>query len=334
MSTNLSKDPQINPLLGPNGQTGYFMKKYSINDKCGPEEWNNTLGRYKEDECVFESDGVRRTAAGGFGLGADIIKTRKEDKRLQAWGGCFKTLDTPVVKKNKYGETYNVNEVLVDGADTPDKCTQPNHRWDPNYLRKGVGKDAFNTKTMSDVLGEINNGRMSDIDIVSNVKHTRRGDVLMQKDNQETAVKGLVEETSLSTIFLSEVNTNIIQQTIRYKVNERVHIIVDYQSPEALYIVMRSIMLQHGNFRVMSKDLAEEIRKLNLSVVKYCVNEVSSNVLQYQGYIKDIEKLPNPMDRPHPTDADFKGRNRAYDMTRHIAPISTDGFQARHTIKR
>jgi len=330
MSTNLSKDPQINPLLGPNGKTGYFMKKYSINDKCGPEEWNNTLGRYKEDECVFESDGVRRTAAGGFGLGADIIKTRKEDKRLQAWGGCFKTLDTPIVKTNKYGETYNVNEVLVDGVDTPDKCAQPNLRWNPDYLRKGVGKDAFDKKTLGSVLGKINNGRVADAKEISNVVHTRRGDVLMQQDNQETAVKGIVEETALSTIFFSTINTDIIQQTMRYKVYEKTSMVVHQQSPEALYTVMRSILLQHGNFGVGSSDLAHEIRKLNSLVVRYCVKEVSSNVLQYKGYVKDLENLPTPRDRPHPTDADFKGRNRAYDMTRHIAPVTTGGFQSRH----
>ncbi|MBT7554878.1 MAG: hypothetical protein HN599_06285, partial [Flavobacteriaceae bacterium] len=45
-------------------------------------------------------------------------------------------------------------------------------------------------------------------------------------------------------------------------------------------------------------DLAEEIRALNSRVVEYCADNISSNVQQYIGYIKDLEKLPVPMDRP------------------------------------
>jgi len=170
--------------------------------------------------------------------------------------------------------------------------------------------------TLSDVLGRINNGRVSDANITSNVTHTSRGEVLMEHDNQKTSVKGIVDETALSTIFFSEVNTNIIQQTMRYKVYEKTNEVVHQQSPEALYIVMRSILLQHGNFRVDSINLALEIRKLNFLVVKYCVNEVSSNVLQYKGYINDLEKLPTPMDRPDYND--HGSRNRTFNMSNHI----------------
>ena len=40
-------------------------------------------------------------------------------------------------------------------------------------------------------------------------------------------------------------------------------------------------------------SLLNEIHYLNKLVVKYCGKEVGSNVLQYQGYIKDLE---NPDD--------------------------------------
>ena len=80
---------------------------------------------------------------------------------------------------------------------------------------------------------------------------------------------------------------------------------------------MRSVLLQHGNFKVSSKDVLSEIQKLNQHVVIYCVNEVSSNVRQYKGYLKDLEKLPTPIDRPSYNDSG--SRNRTYDMSKHIA---------------
>ena len=93
-------------------------------------------------------------------------------------------------------------------------------------------------------------------------------------------------------------NTDIIQQTIRYKVFENTDKVISNQSSNTLFIIMRSMMLQYGNFRVSVEGLNDEIRELNKKVVDYCTENITSNLLQYLGYIKDIEKLPTPMDRP------------------------------------
>ena len=61
---------------------------------------------------------------------------------------------------------------------------------------------------------------------------------------------------------------------------------------------MRSILLQYGNFRTDQHKLVDEIQLLNKLVIDYCGKEVGSKVLQYQGYIKDLEHLPVPIDRP------------------------------------
>jgi hypothetical protein len=188
---------------------------------------------------------------------------------------------------------------------------------DNNYDVKGGlnVEDEFKTKTMSDVLGDINNGRVPDVDIFDNVTLTSKGDVTMEQDNQTTAIKGIVEETALSTIYLSEQNTKVLHDTIRYEVYKMTNIVVDYQSDKDLYIIMRSILLQHGNFKVSGQDLLYEIHKLNKLVVSYSAKEVASNVLQYKGYISDLENLPIPVDRPSFTERtrmeplDFSSRN-------------------------
>ena len=183
-------------------------------------------------------------------------------------------------------------------------------------------KDDTNN-AMDDLLGsdKFNNGRVPDVSMVENVVKTAQGDIIIRNDTRELGVKGIVEETVLSDTFFSEMNTKVIQDTIRYRVYKNTDFIVDYQSPQELFIIMRSILLQHANFKIGQRELIQEIKKLNKLVVDYSVKEVSSNVTQYQGYLNDIKKLPTPLDRPS---FDPATGNRSYDMSNHIgiAPSS------------
>lgn len=159
--------------------------------------------------------------------------------------------------------------------------------------------DGDSSTPLSGMIDTVNNGRVSDITVI-NDKFTDLGDadITINKDNSQTAIKGIVENTALSDIYLSDMNLNIIQQTIRYNVYNATNKVVSDQSENELYIIMRSILLQYANFRVSDTYLINEIRDLNKKVVEYCSNNVISNVQQYLGYIKDIEKLPTPMDPP------------------------------------
>ena len=181
---------------------------------------------------------------------------------------------------------------------------------------------------MDQILGDLNNGRVADINIFDNVAKDTRKDVIMSQNNAEIAVKGIVEETALSKYFFSNENTDALQQTIRYRVYQKTNEVVDYQSSNELYIIMRSVLLQHGNFKVSSTDILNEILKLNERVEVYAVNEVASNVVQYKGYLRDVERLPVPMDRPRYDDNG--SRNRTYDLSHHISPIAGEGWQSRH----
>ena len=153
----------------------------------------------------------------------------------------------------------------------------------------------------SDSLGSqidiVNNGRVGNISVINDTIQ-KPDDMLINKDNKVNSIKGIIEDTSLNDIFFSDMNTDIIQQTIRYKVFENTDKVISNQSSNTLFIIMRSMMLQYGNFRVSVEGLNDEIRELNKKVVDYCTENITSNLLQYLGYIKDIEKLPTPMDRP------------------------------------
>ena len=152
--------------------------------------------------------------------------------------------------------------------------------------------------SMGKRIDAVNNGRVGNVDVVNNQFTGKEADIVINRDNRETSIKGIVETTALSDLFFSEMNQEALQKSIRYKVNEATGQIISEQSKNSLYIVMRSILLQYANFRVSTENIVEEIRDLNQRVIDYCAENVSSNVQQYLGYVKDLEKLPTPMDHP------------------------------------
>lgn len=188
-------------------------------------------------------------------------------------------------------------------------------------LKKGDWAGDINdtNNAMDDLLksDKFNNGRVPDVSMVENVTKTADGDIVILNDNKQTGVKGIVEETELSNIFLSDMNTKVIQDTLRYKVYKQTKMVVDYQSSQELFIVMRSVLLQHANFKIAQKNLVKEIKRLNKLVVDYASHEVSSNVKQFNVYINDIQNLPEPNARPGFSDSG--SRNRSQDMSAHIA---------------
>ena len=151
--------------------------------------------------------------------------------------------------------------------------------------------------SMGERIDVVNNGRLGNINVVQ-TSLPEGGDIVINKDNQETSIKGIVEKTALSDIFFSDMNMDVIHKSIRYGVNQNTGKIIAKQDNNTIYIIMRSILLQYANFRVSVADLAEETRSLNQRVIDYCVSNISSNVQQYIGYISDLEKLPTPMDHP------------------------------------
>jgi len=147
------------------------------------------------------------------------------------------------------------------------------------------------------LMSEINNGRMHDIDKSIGDEIIKSETIII--DTQSTdAVKGILEENNLTRLFFSPQNIEAIQSMIRFYVHKLTDgQIVSKQSPDELFVIMRSIILQYGNF--MSSGIIAEIKRLNSKVVNICVEKVSIEVDQYNHYIDDLQKLPTPLENPH-----------------------------------
>ena len=187
----------------------------------------------------------------------------------------------------------------------------------PGLINQSMNGDMNNIETVgidtvTDAVSGMNNGLLHDVHLVQTKDiNMVPGESPMFVNFQDDAIKGIHEETGLSELYFSKENMEILQSAIRYEVNQITGKIIDKQSPTELSIVMRSIYLQNGNPMVSSNSIKKEVVKLNSMVIDYCSEQISTQVLQYQGYIQKLTTLPVPIERPQQVDRN----NFTYDIS-------------------
>lgn len=139
--------------------------------------------------------------------------------------------------------------------------------------------------------GRVNILKTANIDIPS----YQRTQVDNQKYYSEALVGGF-DPTPVSNLFFSCNNIDVLQDGIRYAVHKRTNgkYTIGRQSDHDLKIVMRSMYLQYG--RNLPNNVVEQVRELNGKVLEWTVNEVLSNLKQYEVYRKDASTMPNVME--------------------------------------
>ena len=151
-------------------------------------------------------------------------------------------------------------------------------RYKSDFLAENQSRTAGDPFDM--MVDRVNNGRMGDVKNVENINVPEGTDIIINKDNSDSSIKGILEENSLNSLFFSEMNVKAIQDTLRYRVYKNTDQVISEQSSNDIFIIMRSIMLQYANFRVGVENIVDEIRRLNSKVLDYAVENVSSNVKQ------------------------------------------------------
>ena len=190
-----------------------------------------------------------------------------------------------------------------------------NSQFLPGMVNQNRGEEDVNLlgiTTVTDAVSNMNNGLLHDVQLVQTKDiNMVPGELPMFMNFKENAVKGIHEETGLSEVYFSTQNIAVLQAAIRYEVQQKTGKIIDKQSVSELSVVMRSIYLQYGNPMVSSDNIKDEIVKLNTRVIDYCAEEISTQVLQYQGYIQKLTTLPVPIERPQQVDRN----NFTYDIS-------------------
>ena len=186
--------------------------------------------------------------------------------------------------------------------------------WEETHMNqlessKRGGINDFDSNHSIDIAtGLINNGIMRDVGNRVNDTMLKQEMIILNTDSID-AVKGIIEETNVSRIFFSQKNIDVIQNTIRYYVHKISGELISNQSHEQLFIIMRSIALQFGNF--VTNNPIIEVKRLNKKVIDKCVNNIFTELKQYMGYVDDLTRLHVPLDNPH-----YANKNNfTYDMS-------------------
>ena len=104
--------------------------------------------------------------------------------------------------------------------------------------------------------------------------------------------------TELPNIFYSDENITLINKKLIVAVykNTNGEIKIKPQSSEQLLIVMRYVFIEYA--RHLPYDIKGQINELNCRVVSEILPNVITNAQQHIGYLKDIEKIREPLPLP------------------------------------
>lgn len=122
---------------------------------------------------------------------------------------------------------------------------------------------------------------------------------------------GIWDETTLSTVFFSQKNIDMVQNGIRsgvYTMSNGQYTIAP-QDCDSLKVIMRSIFLQHATN--LETDVTGQIYQLNKMVLDYCIKHVYSEAQSYMKYLRDVSTIAIP---PAPPVMSSTNDRRTYKM--------------------
>jgi hypothetical protein len=187
-----------------------------------------------------------------------------------------------------------------------------NRQWGEEGLEKRVG---YKKEKGDKLENHMVNGRVDGVGVnyIPSFHSNQDNEQSIYNNFASESVKGNFDQTELSRFYFSEQNVTNLQMRIRervYKLSQSKYKI-DNQSENALKTVMRSYFLQYKIST--TKKIIIQINEINTEVIKWCADEIYSNLLQYQKYKKDISSLATNIARPF--NVSIKGANASFDLS-------------------
>jgi hypothetical protein len=121
-----------------------------------------------------------------------------------------------------------------------------------------------------------------------------------------------LEPTMLMKVFFHRQNATVIQNAIRYQVNQQTGKIIGQQNMLELLWIMKSVYQDHA--RHLPCQITEQVRDLNQIVVDSCVQIVIKNLKEYLHSVQRANDRMKTM--PHPEQVNQRGTR----LTRTDAP--------------
>ena len=102
--------------------------------------------------------------------------------------------------------------------------------------------------------------------------------------------------TPLNTLFFSSFNVNLLQRAIRQDFKNKTGVSIDYQNEDDLYGIMRVVFINNSGDHFTRVN--EQVKMMNTQVIKTAISQIQSGVSQYMGYVHDMDRGLEPINRP------------------------------------
>lgn len=113
------------------------------------------------------------------------------------------------------------------------------------------------------------------------------------------ALKGIQSGSELSKLYFSDENIKRIQRMIKKAIYERTNgefkLDVD-QELRDIFIAMRAVYFEHARF--LPGQIVRQVKRLNMKVIDEVVPGMITEIKQYYGYLKEINKPLDPIALP------------------------------------
>ena len=109
-------------------------------------------------------------------------------------------------------------------------------------------------------------------------------------------LENVYEKNELQEVFFNPKNISSLHNEIIKRVSDRTNKTIKKQSDVNLKIIMKSVYLQYG--RNNKNKIMEQVKRLNEEVLRYCVEDVISNMNLYLEYKTRVSTMPVPLEHP------------------------------------
>jgi hypothetical protein len=107
--------------------------------------------------------------------------------------------------------------------------------------------------------------------------------------------------------FFSSHNIKLIQTQLKQGVYCRTGLKIGDQSQDTVVTIMRALYALHSRNVMTTREVPEEVTRLNNIVLRELIQQASDNATAYLGYVRDSTQPLKPMDRAMNTST--KGTN-------------------------
>lgn len=161
-----------------------------------------------------------------------------------------------------------------------------NNKYNPHYDNgQGVPKLNANNMTIQDIYRT---------PFLFTQEHKKNYNAMSQ-----IALKSIQSDSEMSRIFFSDENIKRIQKLIKREIFKKTkgeyRLDVD-QDQQDLFIVMRAIYIE--NCRNLPGQTIRQVKRMNMKVIEQVIPSMITEIKQYYGYLKEINKPLDPISRP------------------------------------